>query len=385
MSDAISKFLSERIDAGDFPSAVYLVAEKGRIVMHEALGNAVVEPELIVARADTIYDLASLTKVLVTGLLAARLVDDKKMGLEDRISDYLTVFDVDDKRDVTIRDLLAHTSGFRNWLPFYLIANLKSQIPDVIVAMPRDHAVGSKVVYSDLNFIVLGYLIESLSGGQSLRQVADNEIFGPLGLASTGYNPIEDDPLRKTSIAASEKGNCFERQTCAELGYFDGGANSPVSVVADRDTQFRRDLIWGEVHDGNAYFMGGVAGHAGLFSTAEEVFKIASQFLPNYTGLLEPETCMLFRKNFTPGMDEHRSFAFQLASTPESAAGVKMPPESFGHLGFTGTSVWIDPVKERIFVLLTNRTHNREIPFVNINSVRRRFHDLAIDILDKKT
>src|SRR4030095_16989058 len=127
---------------------------------------------------------------------------------------------------------------------------------------------------------------------------------------------------------------------CIEQGYLkeplEGGTRN----------SFRRDLIWGEVHDGNAYFMGGVAGHAGLFGTAEEVFKIAQQFLPQYTQLLKPETCELFRTNFTEHMNEHRSFAFQLASTEGSTAGTNMPSESFGHTGFTGTSLWIDPVNE---------------------------------------
>jgi CubicO group peptidase (beta-lactamase class C family) len=108
------------------------------------------------------------------------------------------------------------------------------------------------------------------------------------------------------------------------------------------------------------------------------------QFLPNYTQFLKPDTCELFRTNFTKGLNEDRSFAFQLASTKDSTAGTKMSPESFGHTGFTGTSLWIDPVKERIFVLLTNRTHSHGLPFVNINSVRRHFHDLAIDALDNK-
>ena len=130
--------------------------------------------------------------------------------------------------------------------------------------------------------------------------------------------------------------------------------------------------------------MGGVAGHAGLFSTAEDVFKIALQFLPSFTTLLKPETCELFRTNFTKGMNEDRSLAFQLASTEGSTAGTLMSPESFGHNGFTGTSLWIDPVKERIFVLLTNRTHAHMLPFVNINSTRRRFNDLAVTLLDEK-
>jgi len=143
--------------------------------------------------------------------------------------------------------------------------------------------------------------------------------------------------------------------------------------------------IWGEVHDGNAYFMDCIAGHAGLFGTAEDVLKIAMQFLPRYTRLLEPDSCDLFTTNFTSGMNEHRSFAFQLASMPDSTAGKLMSPQSFGHLGFTGTSLWIDPVKERVFILLTNRTHNHPLPFVNINSVRRRFHDLAIAALDRNS
>ena len=181
------------------------------------------------------------------------------------------------------------------------------------------------------------------------------------------------DSLRR-EIAASENGNEYEKQTCEEQ----------FPEIAIPRSALRSHLIWGEVHDGNAYFMGGVAGHAGLFSTAEEVFKISQQFLPSYTQLLKPETCELFRTNFTKGLNEDRSFAFQLASTEGSTAGSKMSPQSFGHTGFTGTSLWIDPVKERVFVLLTNRTHNHDLPFVNINSVRRHFHDLAIDFLEKK-
>ena len=184
-------------------------------------------------------------------------------------------------------------------------------------------------------------------------------------------------------VAASEKGNEFERQTCVEQGYFQPAVGGPPE--GGIRNLFRDYQIWGEVHDGNAYFMGGVAGHAGLFSTAEETFRIAQQFLPNYTTFLKPETCALFRTSFTQGMNEERSMAFQLASTPDSTAGNKMSSQSFGHLGFTGTSLWVDPVKERIFILLTNRTHNRALPFENINSVRRRFHDLACDFLEKKS
>ncbi len=130
--------------------------------------------------------------------------------------------------------------------------------------------------------------------------------------------------------------------------------------------------------------MNGVSGHAGLFSTVGETFKIAQQFLANQTTLLKPETCKLFRTNFTKGFNEARSIAFQLAETPDSTASNALAKDSFGHLGFTGTSLWIEPETERIFILLTNRTHARELPFANLNSTRRKFHKLAIKILNQR-
>jgi len=372
----ISQFLSEHIDAGDFPSAVYLVAEKGEIVLQDALGLSVVEPERIEARADAIYDVASLTKVLVTGLLAAQMVERGDLELERPAAAYLGEFDSEEKRHITVKNLVAHDSGLRGWLPLYLLTNGPSQALAVIAEGPLDCPTRAKVVYSDLNFLILQGLVER-HVGQILDTLAKDKIFVPLGLEDTSFNP---GPSVRPRIAASENGNAFERQSCIEQGYLQPSA---IPTGRDSDSALRTEQIWGEVHDGNAYFMGGIAGHAGLFSTAEGVFRIAQQFLPNYTQLLKPETCDLFRTNFTPGMNEHRSFAFQLASTPDSTAGTRMPPESFGHTGFTGTSLWIDPVNERILVLLTNRTHNHGLPFVNINSVRRRFHDIAIEQLER--
>ena len=147
---------------------------------------------------------------------------------------------------------------------------------------------------------------------------------------------------------------------------------------------WRTSAIWGEVHDGNAYFLGGSAGHAGLFSTAAETHKIAVQFLERTSRMFSPETCALFRTNMTGGLNEARSLAWQLAATPESAAGPRLPSDAFGHLGFTGTSCWLDPSRERVLILLTNRTHARPLPFVNINGVRRRFHTLAVEALEGK-
>ncbi len=357
----INDFLQSRIEAKDFPSASYLVAEKGEIVLQDALGFAVVEPERIEARTDTIYDLASMTKVLITGLLGAKLIEAGEIELSDKIAKYFDEFATEDKREITIQNLLTHTSGFRAWLPFYLIANDRLQITNVIAEEPLENPINSKVLYSDLNFLVLTFLLEKLYG-KRIDEIAKAEIFEPLNLQNTFFNPPKD-LLEK--IVASEKGNEFEKQTCLEQGF-------DISKYNWRDYQ-----IWGEVHDGNCFFMNGVSGHAGLFSTAEETFKIAQQFLPNQTKLLKPATCELFRTNFTKDLNEARSFAFQLAETPDSTASTALSKDSFGHLGFTGTSLWIEPETERIFILLTNRTHARELPFLLLNSVRRKFHELA--------
>lgn len=371
MNERISAYLAERIAANDFPSAVYLVAEKGEIVFHDALGNSVVNPEIIPAKLDTIYDLASLTKPLVTGLLAALQVESGELdlGTTHGTSPFFADSPV---AALTLRELVSHTSGLPAWIPLYLSPGWRS--PSAIATAIGEQTLkpSPQVEYSDLNFISLAFLI----GGDRLESVFADSVIGELALKRTGFNPLLRG-IARDEIAASEMGNGYERQTCIDRGYDteppEGGTQNA----------FRNGLIWGEVHDGNAYFMGGVAGHAGLFSTAEEVFKIAMQFLPGHTKLLRPETCELFRTNFTPGMNEDRSFAFQLASTKDSTAGTRMSPQSFGHNGFTGTSLWIDPVKDRIFVLLTNRTHAHPLPFVNINSVRRRFHDLAIEELEK--
>lgn len=383
-SEEISNFLSERVAAGDFPSAVYLVAENGEAVFEDATGHAVIEPESIEVGTDTIYDLASLTKPLITGLLVAKLLDSGALRLSDPIGEHLSTVQ-GETAEITVRDLLLHTSGLSAWLPFYLLVDQRAAIPAAIASSVRKSD-QQPVTYSDLNFLLLAFMLEERSG-VAIDRIASSEILTPLGLTDTTFNPSLENRPR---IAASERGNEYERNTCIELGYLQrhlvqrelqGGRGSD---LVSGNHFFREYQIWGEVHDGNAWFMGGVAGHAGLFSSARETLRIALEFLPKHTTLLQPETTELFRTNFTPGMNEARSITFQLAETPESTAGGLMSPQAFGHLGFTGTSLWIDPVKDRVFILLTNRTHAHALPFVNINSVRRRFHDLAIKALEKK-
>ena len=367
LNSSISTLLAERIAAGDFPSAVYLVSESGRIVFAGAVGHAVVEPRTIPATLETIYDLASLTKPLVTGLLCARRIESGELTLDSSVFHYLPEFDRTDKQTITLRHLLSHSSGLPAWRPLYILTNgERDRAASVIASLPLEYEPGTRVVYSDLGFIALGLLLERLTG-KLLTDLAQNELFQPLKLERTFFNP---EQAIQTGIAACETGNAYERETCRD-GETAGYKN------------WRENLIWGEVHDGNAYFLGGVAGHAGLFSTAQETLVLAHQFLAHKTIILKPETCELFRTNLTDGLNEARSIGWQLAATNDSTAGPDLPPDSFGHTGFTGTSCWIDSSSERVFILLTNRTHARALPFVNINSVRRQFHTRAVADLDQ--
>ncbi len=366
--ERINAFLAERIAAGDFPSAVYLASE-GNHFIQGALGHAVREPEEHRAALDTIYDLASLTKPLVTGLLTARRLETGALSLDQEVSSLLKEFDRADKRGLTLRHLVTHTSGLPAWRPLYITARGAEDALRAIASEPLESLPGTHVRYSDLGFITLGFVLEKISGA-SLAELARREIFEPLQLRRTFFNP---ERALQTEMAACEIGNLYERQMCED------SAEGPGSYDG-----WRKQLIWGEVHDGNAHFLGGAAGHAGLFSTAREARQIAGQFLAESTVLLKPETCALFRTNLTEGLEEARSVAWQLAATKDSTAGPRLLPDSFGHNGFTGTSCWIDPTRGRIFLLLTNRTHARALPFVNINSTRRQFHTLAADALEAK-
>ena len=367
----IASLLTESIAAGDFPSAVYLVYERGQTIFTDALGYAVREPDRIPATVDTIYDLASITKPLITGLLCARRIELGELTLDSSLSHYLPEFDRTDKQMITVRELLTHTSGFPAWRPLYVQAEGRRDATVAAIASERlEYRPGTHVVYSDLGFIALGFLLERMTG-VGFVELAYREIIEPLKLNHTFFNPGIGI---RTRIAASEKGNVYEQETSSRTE----------ATGAQVDSSFwRENVIWGEVHDGNAYFLGGAAGHAGLFSTASETLRLAEQFIAERTQLLSPETCALFRTNMTVGLEEARSVAWQLATTKDSTAGPRLSPDSFGHTGFTGTSCWIDPGRERVFILLTNRTHARDLPFVNINSVRRQFHTLAVSELDR--
>lgn len=360
----IDQLLADSIERSEIPGAVYLLAEGKEVRLHRAVGQAVMPciecPEGYPTLLDTIYDVASLTKPLITTLLLVKAVENGLLSFDDPIYKFFPEFNREDKVKITVRQLATHSAGFPAWQPLYILVKDKTQVINFIAEQPLLYEPSKKVIYTDLGFIILGKLLEAIFGNP-LDQIASEEIFIPLGLASTFFNP----PKRlRWQIAASERGNKFEKAMAADVG-----ANYQ---------KWRNELIWGEVHDTNALFLGGITGHAGLFSTALDIYKIAKEFLRG-SRLLKEESLLLFSRNFTLGCQDARSIGWAVTTDEngdETSAGRALQASSFGHTGFTGVSLWIEPDKERIYILLTNRTHPVYKEF-NANELRRRFHTIA--------
>lgn len=323
MRAMLKEFLRREIDAGSFPSASYAIGTVDGIRHADALGNAVAVPIRLRAAADTIYDCASITKVLVTGVLLLQAVAEGRVALDDEYRGY------------TYRELLTHTSGLRPWLPTFTY-------PSVLEAIERDGPVGprgAQVLYSDLNFYLLYYALGEIFG--DYREAARERIFARLGLRDSFFDP---PPSLRPRIAATEWGQRFE----------------PRAFSVDY-AGFRQGLMWGEPNDGNSFHAGGTLGNAGLFATAADAFRILQAFA---RGELVPRELV---EESTREHAKSRGLAWQLE-------GPGLSTRSFGHMGFTGTSAWVDG--PRIFVLLTNRVHPCAAP-IAMHSVRGEFHRLS--------
>ncbi|MBI3652258.1 MAG: serine hydrolase [Acidobacteria bacterium] len=378
---SILAHLQNEIERGTFPSAQFVIAEGGHIVAEQALGNAVLEPKKIAATEHTIYDLASLTKPLLTTLLVLRFAERGQLDLHAPASAYLVELSHSEKADLTVLQLLTHTSRLPAWRPLYLEVFRRADVVAAIAHAPRDPVNDTKLapvaLYSDLNFILLGFILERLSGAR-LDQLAQQEVITPLALQRTRFNP----PVEwQSEMAATERGQRHERHTVTAMKFV--CPLRPATQPSAPQPLRRKAIIWGEVHDGNAYFMDGVAGHAGLFSTAREVFILASQFLKG-SQLLKEESLHWFTRNFTAGQREARSVGWLLAATEDCSAGSALPPEAFGHNGFTGTSVWVDAAAQRVLVLLTNRVHP-QVRDLGIKQARQQFHALAVGELHRRS
>jgi len=326
----LDDFLRREIELGSFPGASYAIGTLDGMVHDAALGHAVAVPLRIPATSGTIFDCASITKPLITGTLVLQAVAEGKIALDDEYRGY------------TFRELLTHTSGLRSWLPLYALGDYLQAIETRGPERPR----GASVAYSDLNFVLLYYALGEIFG--DYVEAARERIFAPLGLRDSCFRPA---PSLRPRIAATEWGQRFEHGMCATR-----------SIAF---TGFRQGLMWGEPNDGNSFHAGGTCGNAGLFATARDVFRIAQDFV---RGQLVPRELV---EEATRVQVEDRGLAWQLAGPGLSAA-------SFGHMGFTGTSVWSDGGK--IFVLLTNRVHPCAAP-IAMHRIRGEFHRLAVAML----
>ena len=358
----LDDFLGRHVAAGTFPGASYLVADDNRVLAEGALGHAVRDPEVIEATTATVYDLASLTKPLATALCAVRLAATGRLSLDDRVARHLPEWRTDDAREgLTLLDLLTHRSGLAAWDPLYLHAPDVAGRLERLKALPPVHPPLLGVTYSCPNYLLLGFLLERV-GGAGLMDLFDLLVRRPLGEPEVFYRP---PATMRRRIAATEQGNARERQLAGATGA--------------QYNAWRKGMIWGEVHDNNAHSMGGAAGNAGLFGTARGVAIVAGQFLRGGSDFLSDSERALFAHDFTPGLGQSRAVGFQIARTPGASAGIGLSQDSFGHTGFTGTSLWVDPRARRIYVLLTNRVHPR-FRDDDMNAVRREFHALAAGV-----
>lgn len=334
MDKKLKQLLEQGAACGAFPSAAAAFGVKGRVLARACTGTLRIGCDIPV-NADTLYDMASLTKILAPTMIALTDIENGLLTLDDTIGYF---FDApDDKRSITVRMLMSHTGGFT---PAFALETEAASPEDAVRAIldhPLDGVPGDAPRYSCMGYILFAKMLEKLHA-KPLDKLAKDMVFTPLGMHATGYLPTGEN------IAATE---------------------------TDRRTG---RLISGVVHDENARFMGGVSGNAGVFSDLEDMIRFTSMLACGGNGFITPATLSMAIRNRTPGFDVHRGLGFHLGGTTQNYLGDIFPPESFGHTGFTGTSVAVCPHTGIWAVLLTNRVHpTRES--TGLFRFRRVFHN----------
>lgn len=331
----VEELVERAVSQGVFPGAVLVVGQGDEIVLARGFGRQTYDEDAPPIDLDTFYDLASLTKVIATTTLAMILVDEARLDLDAPVVRYLPPFGQNGKGQIRVRDLLLHCSGlppvFPGGFPSYATTHRlprdRAAIVEAVCAHPLAYPTGTQVAYSDLGIIALGAALEALTG-ETLDQLAEHRIFGPLHLESTLFNP---SPALWSRIAPTEL-----------------------------DAWRGQRVIRGEVHDECAWMMGGVAPHAGLFSTGRDLSRFARMLLRGGelagVRIVQAETLAAFvtRDGRVPGST--RAIGWDTAS-PDNAAGPALSSTAYGHTGFTGTSIWVDPVRALFIILLSNRVY----------------------------
>lgn len=356
-----------------FPGAVLLVGRRGKVLYERAVGCRTILPEVTPMQVDTVFDISSLTKVIVTTTLVMQLVDKGQLQIDQALARIFQTFSTGNKAKMTVRHLLAHTSGYPAYIPFYKkIAELNEgkrsgimctrsaveYVYNEIFRTNLDSPPGLRVEYSDVGFMLLAFVVETICGGVALDKLAQEKIFKRLGMKSTGY--IELSKLRSRGL-------------------------EPVTdmIAATVNCPWRKRLICGEVHDENAWAMGGVAGHAGVFSTARDIHKFSSEMMNCWNGwgsFIKKETVRKFWQRDESVQNSSRALGWDMPSGEESSAGKYFSREGVGHLGFTGCSLWMDPKLELDIILLSNRIHPN-VDNENIKKFRPFIHDLILEAL----
>ncbi len=371
----IDRLLACATKQGVFPGGALLVRRAGAVVYRRAVGFRRLEPQPAPLTAETLFDLASLTKPLATSLAICRFIAHHKLAFDDPVSRFLPDFQGREKARVTVRHLLSHTSGLPAWRPYFEALSGPDQagrasrewVYAQIGREPLAAAPGQRAVYSDLGFILLGALVERLSG-QALDVYCRQHIFAPLGLRATTFVNLDTpgQAVRKNRLVRS-------------VGWRDDSSSLHDFAATER-CPWRGRVVCGQVHDENAYAVGGVAGHAGLFSSLDDVDRVVSRLVDCYHSRHAFLPAGLLRECWTrDGQVPGSSWAlgWDTRSAQGSSAGALFSAHSVGHLGFTGTSVWIDLERQVHVILLTNRVH----PSRNntaIRSFRPRLHDAVM-------
>jgi CubicO group peptidase (beta-lactamase class C family) len=329
-----------------FPGAAAAIALGGEVVGLKAVGRFTYEVSSSPVTPETIFDLASVTKVVATTTMAMLLYERGELDLDVPVASLLPGFAArtPERKQITARMLLLHCSGLPAYERLFEQASTREDLVRLAMDLPLAAEPGTSIEYSDIGFIVLGELLERIAG-EPLDVFCRREIFGPLGMSRTCFRP---PPEIRSSIPPTEN-----------------------------DTSFRHRVVQGEVHDENAWVMGGVAGHAGVFSTASDVTRFALAMRTG-GGILRPQTIETFTHAVTIGQ-RTRALGWDVP-TPPSQAGRHFSSRSFGHLGYTGTSLWIDPERQLTVTLLTNRTWPNRASDA-IKKLRPEFHDAVVEAL----
>jgi uncharacterized protein YbbC (DUF1343 family)/CubicO group peptidase (beta-lactamase class C family) len=322
---AVDAAIEQAIQEAQVPGAVLVVGHHGQVIYRKAYGSRALEPRREAMTLDTVFDLASLTKVIATTTSVMQLVEQGKVRLNDPVAKYLPEFAQNGKDDITVRQLLIHFSGLEPDLDLKATWEGKQTAYGMAFADAPQEAPGSRFTYSDVNFIVLGALVERVSG-ETLDEYVQRHIFEPLKMTRTRYVPPA----------------------------------AWLPKIAPTQYDENEHMLWGVVHDPTARRMGGVAGHAGLFSTGDDLAKFAQALLNGGEGVLSELTVeKMTRPEQPPAAPVLRGFGWDIDSPLSSNRGDLLPVGSYGHTGWTGTSIWIDPTTETYIILLTNAVHPR--------------------------